>query len=103
MKNLRLLLNAGVLFSWMAVGVVNAATGGVIHIYGSIIEGPCMVEVTDSTVQTQCYRDGQNHTSKHRLASLESGSKELPKNLGKSEFKWLDKKKKLGMLILEYH
>lgn len=102
MKSLRFFLIAGLLFSWMAAGLASAATGGVINFYGSIVEGPCAVEVVDSTAQTQCYRDGQNYTSKHQLASLESGSKELPMNLGKSEIKWLDQQKKLGIMTLEY-
>ncbi|WP_308737532.1 type 1 fimbrial protein [Serratia fonticola] len=83
--------------------MANAATSGVIHFYGAIVEGPCTVKVVDSTAQTQCYRDGQNYTSKHRLASLQSGSKALPMNLGKSEIKWLDQQKKLGIMTLEYH
>lgn len=102
MKSLRLFLIAGMLFSWLAAGVANAATGGVIHFYGAIVEGPCTVEVADSTAQTQCYRDGQDYTSKHQLASLESGSKELPMHLGKSEIKWLDQQKKLGIMTVEY-
>lgn len=102
MKSLRLFLIAGMLFSWMAAGVASAASGGVINFYGSIVEGPCAVEVVDSMAQTQCYRDGQNYTSKHQLASLEKGSKELPMNLGKSEIKWLDQQKKLGIMMLEY-
>ncbi len=52
MKSLRLFLIAGMLFSWLAAGVANAATGGVIHFYGAIVEGPCRVEVADSTAQT---------------------------------------------------
>ncbi|MBC3379675.1 type 1 fimbrial protein [Serratia fonticola] len=103
MKSLRFFLIAGMLFSWIAAGVANAATSGVIHFYGAIVEGPCTVKVVDSTAQTQCYRDGQNYTSKHRLASLQSGSKALPMNLGKSEIKWLDQQKKLGIMTLEYH
>lgn len=102
MKSLRLTLIAGMLFSWMVASVANAATGGVIHFYGSIVEGPCTVEVVDSAAKTQCYRDGQNYTSKHQLATLESGSKELPMNIGKSEIKWLDQQKKLGIMTLEY-
>ncbi|MGF6192647.1 hypothetical protein [Serratia sp. 2723] len=37
----------------------------------------------------------------HQLASLESGSKELPMDPGKNEFKWLDQQKKLGIMTLE--
>lgn len=101
MNSLRLILIAGALFSWMAASHAGS-TGGVIHFYGSIVEGPCVVKVADSTAQTQCYRGGQNYTSKHQLESLESGRKELPMNLGKSELKWLDQQKKLGIMTLEY-
>ncbi|WP_025120608.1 MULTISPECIES: type 1 fimbrial protein [unclassified Serratia (in: enterobacteria)] len=102
MKSLRLFLIAGMLFSWLAAGVANAATGGVINFYGSIVEGPCSVEVADSTAKTQCYRDGKNYTSQHSLANWDGSSKELPRKLGKSEIKWLDEQKKLGILTLEY-
>ncbi|MFZ1874064.1 MAG: type 1 fimbrial protein, partial [Chania sp.] len=62
MNSLRLFLIAGALLSWMAAGHAGTpgTVGGVINFVGSIVEGPCLVNVVNSSANTQCYRNGQN-------------------------------------------
>lgn len=101
MKSLRLILIAGMMFSWMVAGFANA-TGGIIHFSGSIVEGPCTVNVVDTTAKTACYRNGQNYQATRNLINVDASSNELPLNLGTSEVKWLDQQKKLAIMTLEY-
>ncbi|WP_337261720.1 MULTISPECIES: type 1 fimbrial protein [unclassified Serratia (in: enterobacteria)] len=101
MNSLRLFLIAGALLSWMAAGQVGA-TSGVIHFVGAIVEGPCLVNVVNSSANTQCYRNGQNYTDTQALASFNASSQELPLNLGTTEMKWVDQQKKLAIMTVVY-
>ncbi|WP_431221746.1 type 1 fimbrial protein [Serratia sp. L9] len=101
MKSLRLFLIAGMLFSWMAASHAGVA-GGVINFSGSIVEGPCTVNVVNSTASTECYRNGQNYRATQTLANIDVGSKELPMNLGTSQVKWINQQKKLAIMTVEY-
>lgn len=101
MNILRLFLIAGVLFSWMAAGHAGT-TGGVIHFVGAIVEEPCLINVGNSTTNTQCYRNGHNYTSSQTLANVDGRSKELPLNIGTTEMKWIDQQHKLAIMTVAY-
>lgn len=101
MNSLRLFLIAGALFSWMAASQAGT-TGGVIHFVGAIVEGPCLVNVVNSTANTQCYRNGQNYTGTQALASYDASSKELPLNIGTTEMRWVDQQHKLAIMTVVY-
>lgn len=100
MNSLRLLLIAGALFSWMVAS--HAGSTGVINFVGAIVEGPCTVDVSNSTANTQCYRNGQNYTGTQRLASFDANSKELPLNIGTTQMRWVDQQKKLAIMTVVY-
>ncbi|CAI1523964.1 type 1 fimbrial protein [Serratia fonticola] len=101
MNSLRLILIAGALFSWMAASHAGS-TGGVITFVGAIVEGPCTVDVSNSTANTQCYRNGHNYIGTQRLASFDASSKELPLNIGTTEMRWVDQQKKLAIMTVIY-
>lgn len=101
MKSLRLFLIAGALLSWMAASQAGT-TGGVINFVGAIVEGPCLVDVVNSTANTQCYRNGQNYTGTQNLGSYDARSKELPLNIGTTEMKWVNQEHKLAIMTVVY-
>lgn len=101
MNILRLFLIAGVLYSWMAASQAGTM-GGVINFVGAIVEGPCLINVDNSTANTQCYRNGHNYTSAQTLANVDSRSKELPLNIGTTEMKWIDQQQKLAVMTVVY-
>lgn len=101
MNSLRLFLIAGALFSWMAAS--NAGTtGGVVRFIGAIVEGPCLVNVSKTTANTDCYRNGRNYTGTQKLASFDARSKELPLNIGTTEMRWVDQQQKLAIMTVVY-
>nr|WP_072010809.1 MULTISPECIES: fimbrial protein [unclassified Serratia (in: enterobacteria)] len=104
MNSLRLFLIAGALLSWMAAGYASTpgTSGGVIRFVGSIVEGPCLVNVVNSSAQTQCFRNGQNYTGTQALASLNASGKELPLNLGTTAIRWVDEQQKLAIMTVAY-
>ncbi|WON75576.1 type 1 fimbrial protein [Serratia sp. UGAL515B_01] len=101
MNSLRLFLIAGALFSWTAASQAGT-TSGTITFVGGIVESPCVVSVVNSTANTECYRNGKNHTASQPIASYNSNSKELPQNVGTTEIKWLDQQKKTGIMTVAY-
>ncbi|AHG18695.1 fimbrial protein [Chania multitudinisentens RB-25] len=101
MNSLRLFLIAGALFSWMAASQVSASSG-VIRFVGAIVEGPCLVNVVNSTANTQCYRNGRNYTGTQALTRFNAARKELPLNLGTSEMRWVDRQQKLAIMTVVY-
>ncbi|TQI81308.1 hypothetical protein FHU10_3783 [Serratia fonticola] len=101
MNSLRLFLIAGALFSWMAASHAGI-TGGVIHFFGTIVEGPCLVNVSNTTANTECYRNGKNYTGTQNLANFGANNRELPMNIGTTEMKWLDQQHKLAILTVNY-
>lgn len=104
MNILRLFLIAGALLSWTTAGHAGTpgTVGGVINFVGSIVEGPCLVNVVNSSANTQCYRNGQNYTGTQALASFNASSKELPLNLGTTEMRWVDQQQKLAIMTVVY-
>lgn len=101
MNSLRLFLIAGALISWMIASHAGA-TGGVINFVGAIVEGPCLVNVSNTTANTECYRNGQNYTGTQRLVSSDASSKELPLNIGTTEMRWVDQQHKLAIMTVVY-
>ncbi|TQI81307.1 hypothetical protein FHU10_3784 [Serratia fonticola] len=101
MKSLRLFLIAGMLFSWMAASQADV-TGGVIRFSGTIVEGPCRVNVVNAIANTECYRNGQNYKATQALDKVSFDRKELPMNIGTSQMKWINQQKKLAIITLEY-
>lgn len=101
MNSLRLYLIAGALLSWMAASQAGT-TGGVINFVGAIVEGPCLVDVVDSTANTECYRNGQNYTGTQNLERYDARVKELPLNIGTTEMKWVDQDEKLAIMTVMY-
>lgn len=101
MNSLRLLLIAGALFSWMTAGLVSASSG-VIRFVGAIVESPCMINIIDSTANTECYRNGKNYTGRQKLANFDAKTRSLPLDIGTTEIKWIDKQKNLALLTVVY-
>ena len=101
MNVFRLFLIVGILFSWTAASHAGT-TGGVIRFVGSIVESPCAVNVTDSTANTQCYRNGQHYQGQQALSKFDDTRKELPLNLGTTEMRWVDQQKKLAVMTVVY-
>lgn len=101
MNIFRLFLIAGMLFSWTAVSQAGG-NGGVIRFVGLITEGPCTIDIADSTAKTQCYRDGRHYQAQQTLTTLDVTRKELPLNLGTIEMKWADRQKKLAVMTVVY-
>lgn len=101
MNTFRLLLIAGMLFSWTTVSLAEG-NSGVIRFVGSVIEGPCTVDIADFTAKSQCYRDGRHYQAQQTLTTFDVTRKELPLNLGTIEMKWADQQKKLAVTTVEY-
>ncbi|WP_061770241.1 type 1 fimbrial protein [Serratia symbiotica] len=97
MNIFQLLVIVGMLFSWTAVSQAGVI-GGVIRFVGSIVESPCTVNIADSKANTQCYRNGKHYQAQQTLKNFGATRNELPLNLGTTETKWLDKKKKLAVM-----
>jgi type 1 fimbria pilin len=101
MNSLRLFLIGGALLSWMAAGQAGT-TSGVIHFVGAIVESPCLVNVVNSTANTECYRNGKNYTGRQQIVNFNARSKELPLDIGTTEMKWIDQQKNLALLTVMY-
>ncbi len=101
MNIFRLFMIAGMLFSWTAASYAGT-TGGVVHFVGSIVESPCTMSFSNSTVNTQCYRNGQQYQGQQTLSNFDTTRKELPMNLGSTEMKWVDQQKKLAVMTVVY-
>lgn len=101
MNKLRLFFIAGVFISWMTVNHANSSVG-VVRFVGAIVEGACVVNINNTTANTECYRDGKNHTGTQTLANVDYRSKDLPLGLGTTEMRWLDQRKTQGVMTVVY-
>ncbi|AVJ18513.1 type 1 fimbrial protein [Serratia rhizosphaerae] len=102
MNTHRFVTAVGALCLWMAAGDVGAL-GGTVHFIGAVVESPCELNITATAARTECYRNGRDYQSlQHTLPNFDTTRKELPRNLGTTEIRWVDQQQQLAMMTVDY-
>ncbi|EFE95457.1 type 1 fimbrial protein [Serratia odorifera] len=102
MNTRRFITIVGLAVSWIA-GSHAETNGGVIYFSGAIVESPCTLSVTETTANTQCYRNGRHYQSRqHTLSHFDTTRKNLPLNLGSTEMGWVNQQQKLAVMTVVY-
>jgi type 1 fimbria pilin len=84
------------------IGDAGAATSGVIHFFGAIVEAPCAVNVQHQQINTQCIRGGQVSQRSDDLNGIATRAQPLPASLGTSQLNWVDTTKKQAVVTVSY-
>lgn len=94
------------LMSTFNLQVANAAghsASGTITFRGAIVEAPCENHFKNGAMETSCWNHGKTETVRSKPASFKNGSIHLPDYKGKVSFKWIDRKKNLGIYNITYN
>ncbi|MCX0501036.1 hypothetical protein [Erwinia billingiae] len=83
----------------MAQETSGGTASGAISFQGAIVESGCDMSVRASQVQSICSRQGKKQLTTSSLMANQA----LPKEVGRSDFRWLDPAHKLGELTVNYN
>lgn len=79
-----------------------AATGGVIHFVGQIVETPCAYQASSRQVHVKCYNDKIGNTEQaFPIAALLKGGV-ISNDKSTARLQWVDRTKNLAILNVEY-
>lgn len=102
MSTHRFVTVVGALCLWGMVDRADAV-GGTVHFIGAVVESPCELNITATTAQAECYRNGHHYQSQqHTLPNFEMARKELPKDLGTMEIRWVNQQQQLAVMTVDY-
>lgn len=95
------LLSCLLLLTGATSGAALAATGGVIHFQGMIVEPLCDVSVESRNVVMACHREGRVQTRTIALNNL-TLQQSVP-NVATMELTWINPARTLGVLNINYY
>lgn len=75
------------------------AASGVMTFQGAIMESGCEMSVRKSQVQSICLRQGKSQLTTSSLTANQA----VPKEVGRSDFRWLDPAHKFAELTVNYN
>lgn len=102
MNTHRFITVVGALCLWMMAGHAGAL-GGTVRFIGAVVESPCELNITATTAQTECYRNGRHYQSQqYTLPNFGTTRKELPQHLGTTEIRWVDQQQQLAIMTIDY-
>ena len=79
-----------------------AASGGVIHFVGQIVETPCAYQASPKQVHVKCYNDKVGSTEQaFPISALVQGDV-ISNDMSTARLQWVDRAKKLAILKVEY-
>ncbi|MFH7826612.1 type 1 fimbrial protein [Kluyvera chengduensis] len=78
-----------------------AASDGIIHFRGQIVESPCDYQPTSQRINVSCYENGKYKVQTTNVSDLLQGGK-LTNAKATASMKWVDPKKNLAILTVVY-
>lgn len=107
MSNYRILIIIAIMFSWTISFTTSSAqttlsVAGTITFSGKIVDSPCDMSVSDQTMTTRCYRNGETVTRRQTLSRNMPLTARLPGNLATSRMEWLNPQRSLGIMTVTY-
>ncbi|WP_373239107.1 hypothetical protein [Kluyvera ascorbata] len=78
-----------------------AASDGIIHFRGQIVETPCDYQSTSRRIDVSCYENGKYKVQSTNISDLLQGRK-LTNAKATASMRWVDPEKKLAILTVVY-
>ena len=97
-----LFISCFLLLAGTACSVAGAATGGVIHFEGMIVEVPCDVNVKSHNVVMACYREGEVRTRTMNINTLNLEQQGV-QNIATMKMNYLNPARTLAIIDIVYN
>ena len=78
-----------------------AASDGIIHFRGQIVETPCDYQSSSQRINVSCYENGKYKVQTTNVSDLLQGGK-LTNAKATASMRWVDPEKKLAILTVGY-
>ena len=103
MNRITCVLFLGVMASGTIQFASAAATGGIIHITGSIVDGGCHFSAARNAMISDCDRGGKQVRQVHTLNAQNPSSFALPLSLGQVTTRHINNDPRLAVMTVSYN